>query len=397
MNKPRFSIIILCYRHFEYLPSAIDSVLAQDYPNIELIISDDGSPNFPKEELDDYISARKGPNVTNVILHQEEANCGTVRHLNHAVPLCTGDYIVLLAGDDVLYDAHVLTSYAGGFSHAPEDCWIEMAQTAMYDENLEVWQGFYLKPQVQAALEKTETDASDLRRLLVSQGACLPSTSTCFKKGFFERFHGFNEDYALVEDYPMHVRLAEEGWIIHYENFVAIKHRSGGISHGQKDTLSHSTVLYFNDSQRMIEDLLLKNADLLDREERKKVIRQRKRELHWIQYQMARSDRNYLQMLLLALKQPGDVFAILLGRLNGWASRYHKALLAVFLSLWIFSPVIAGMFETATALSAYGAAAVLLVLARLAFALWLLCILVMGLEKLYLAIRRFPGESLRVG
>lgn len=113
MNEPRFSVIILCYRHFEYLPTAIDSVLAQDYPNIELIISDDGSPNFPKEELDDYISARKGPNITNVILHQEEANCGTVRHLNHAVPLCTGDYIALLAGDDVLYDAHVLTSYAG--------------------------------------------------------------------------------------------------------------------------------------------------------------------------------------------------------------------------------------------------------------------------------------------
>ena len=112
---------------------------------------------------------------------------------------------------------------------------------------------------------------------------------------------------------------------------------------------------------------------------------------------MARSDRNYLQMLLLALKQPGDVFTILLGRLNGWASRYHKALLAVFLSLWLFSPVIAGMFETATALSAYGAAAVLLVLARLVFALWILCILVMGLEKLLLAIRRFPGETLRVG
>lgn len=50
MNKPLFSVVVLVYRHYEHLKTAVNSVLEQDYENIELIISDDGSPNFPAKK-----------------------------------------------------------------------------------------------------------------------------------------------------------------------------------------------------------------------------------------------------------------------------------------------------------------------------------------------------------
>jgi hypothetical protein len=33
-------------------------------------------------------------------------------------------------------------------------------------------------------------------------------TSTCFKRKFFEKFGKFDEQYQLIEDFPMHIRLA---------------------------------------------------------------------------------------------------------------------------------------------------------------------------------------------
>ena len=137
MSKSKlFSVVILCYRHFEYLFEAIDSVLQQNYPAIELIISDDGSNEFPSEQVEQYILKQKGKNVQSVQIRREETNVGTVRHLNHVVRRVHGDYIVFLAGDDCLYDENVLCAYASGFNQAPKDCLIEMAQTGMYDDTL---------------------------------------------------------------------------------------------------------------------------------------------------------------------------------------------------------------------------------------------------------------------
>ena len=91
MNEPLFSLIILCYRKFEHLYTAIDSALLQNYPNIELIISDDGSAEFPRSDIETYISKQKSENITNVLVRQEEVNCGTVRHLNQAIAAAQGD------------------------------------------------------------------------------------------------------------------------------------------------------------------------------------------------------------------------------------------------------------------------------------------------------------------
>ena len=397
MKEPRFSVIVLCYRHFEYLPAAIDSILSQDYPNIELIISDDGSPNFPRQDVEAYIAAHKGGNITNVIIHQEEANCGTVRHLNHAFPLCTGDYVTLLAGDDALYSSHVLSAYAEGFSLAPRDCYVEMAHTGMYDETLEVFEAYYMTPDVQAALEKAETDTTDLLKVLIAKGACLPTTSTCFRGEFFEKFGKFDERYMLVEDYPMHVRLASEGWHIHYENFIAVKHRSGGISHGQKNTLPRSKVLYFTDNQHMIEDITLKNLSVLDPAVRDVVARKKKRERDWNMFLLARSRKAPLEMLTLAARHPAYSCSVVLNRASNVARKLQKPLLCLWLVLWFFAPVIAGMFETLTACSAYVTLPLLFAFARCVLAFWLLCVLVMGLQWLLWRIQRFPDDTLRVG
>lgn len=397
MKQACFSVILLCYKHFEYLYSAIDSVLSQDYPNIELVISDDGSKDFPEEQLRVYVEAHKDSNLTNLVIRQEPHNVGTVRHLNHAVAACSGAYIAALAGDDNFNDSHVLSAYVAGFSRAPETCYIEMAQTAMYNETMDTLEDFYLKPPVQVALEKTETDTTELLKLLIQFGPCLPSTSTCFKREFFEKFGDFDETYTLVEDYPMHIRLAEEGWIIHYESFVAIKHRHGGISHGQSGASAASSILYFTDLQRMTVDLVLSHLDVLDADNRKKVARQKAKELQWIAFHLARVQKNYSKMFFLAASHPIHSSFVLLTHLDGWGWKWHVNMLYICLGLWFATPWIAQMFELVTPYSAELAASVLCVLGGCTFFLWVCAFLVWGVNRIFRAVLRFPSETLAIG
>lgn len=244
-----FSVAILCYRNYEYIYNAIDSVLEQDYPQIELIVSDDGSDSFPKEEIQHYIQKNKKDNIVSLIVRCSEKNEGTVAHLNRLIDLVTGRYIVFLACDDALYDEKVLTRYVQGLAKAPDDCVLEMAHTAMYDHALENFIEYYLSPSNQKMIEGT-VDYNALYRALC-YSACLPTTSTCYTKDFFEKYGKFDTGYRLIEDVPLHFRIAREHIPLHFENFVAIKHRSGGISHGAAKALSRSKAMYFEDSKNI--------------------------------------------------------------------------------------------------------------------------------------------------
>lgn len=397
MEENLFSVIILCYRHFEYLFSAIDSVLEQNYPAIELIISDDGSLNFPRNRIEQYIEKSKRANIKRVLIHQEEKNVGTVKHLNHAIPLCQGNYIVALAGDDVFYDENVLSHYAGGFTSAPEDCMIQMAQTAMYDENLEILESYYVSPSVQTAIEKTREDCSELLHLLLTSGARLPSTSTCYKKEFFSHFGAFDEGYVLVEDFPMHMRLAEEGWIVHYNNCVTIKHRHGGISHGQKDTLSSSSRLYFSDTRKMIQEIVLKRIKELPEEEENMAKQHWKRQLRWLDFTLAKASGDRSETVSAVLRYPGYAFQILLGKMWGWAYRQHLKPLIYFLALRLFTPVIAEMGEEVLKISAVSITTILCWISILLLMFWFIAFIVWCLNKLIWMIARFPSEVLAIG
>ena len=397
VEEKLFSVVILCYRHFEYLFSTIDSVLAQNYPQIELIISDDGSKNFPKGELERYLTAKRKTNIKYVQIRQEKENVGTVKHLNHVLPLCKGDFIVALAGDDALFDECVLSKYVEGFSSAPEDCLIQMAQTAMFDEKLSTIESFYVGPIVRKAIERTKESTDELLRLLISEGACLPSTSTCFKREFFERFGKFDESYVLIEDYPMHVRLAEEGWVIHYNNFIAIKHRHGGISHGQHGALPASQLLYFIDMRKAIEEIILKRLDLLSGEEKKRVQLHQKRELRWLDFALKQVDKDAGVIFPAMIRYPLFSCENLLRKLWVWAYVWHIKALVYFLLLRLFTPAILDMAETVLGLSVRFTQPVSYIAAILWLAIWIAAFVIWGLNKLLWMIQRFPQEVIAIG
>ena len=91
MSLPLITVIIGAYNAERYLAEAIDSVLAQTHPRLELIVVDDGSTDRTGEIADGY-----GDPVR--CLHQENGGMAAAR--NRAIPEARGDYLAFLDADD---------------------------------------------------------------------------------------------------------------------------------------------------------------------------------------------------------------------------------------------------------------------------------------------------------
>jgi glycosyltransferase involved in cell wall biosynthesis len=91
---PRFSIIITCYNQGDVIAEAVDSALAQDFPDKEIIVVDDCSTDGSVRVLEKYGNA--------ITLAALGTNGGAERARNGGAAIAGGDFLVFLDGDDRL-------------------------------------------------------------------------------------------------------------------------------------------------------------------------------------------------------------------------------------------------------------------------------------------------------
>ncbi|MDC1508284.1 glycosyltransferase family 2 protein [Saprospiraceae bacterium] len=104
MKTPTFSIILPTYNRRSLLPRAVESVLAQEYTNWELIIIDDGSTDETKEYVIGILN--------NKIQYHYHENIGRSASRNRGLEKSKGQYICFLDSDDEL-----LPNYLSCFQH----------------------------------------------------------------------------------------------------------------------------------------------------------------------------------------------------------------------------------------------------------------------------------------
>ncbi len=97
MSSPLISLMMPMYNTVQFLNAAVNSVLAQTYPNWELVIVDDASDDGSYELA--TALALKDPRIK---LHKNESKLGIARNRHRAAGLCTGEFIGHIDSDDML-------------------------------------------------------------------------------------------------------------------------------------------------------------------------------------------------------------------------------------------------------------------------------------------------------
>ena len=247
------TIILVTYNQEKYIYESIDSILMQDYENIQLIITDDASDYFDVDVVRSYVTDKKCKNLTDLVVLKNEKNLGTVKNLNRARKYLKGKYMMLLAGDDLLYDNKVLSNYAKYFSN---DIDMIVSQVLHYDENMEQVMFRCLNDE-QIELLKTGDNRSIYGKVCTE--CFIPAMGIMCSTEFLKKMGDYDERYYLIEDWPFLLKAFRENVRMMYADFVAAKHRDGGVSHNKKTRKEERGDRFHQDLINIIRDEVFPN------------------------------------------------------------------------------------------------------------------------------------------
>ncbi|WP_421945293.1 glycosyltransferase [Pedobacter sp.] len=95
-KQPLVSIALCTYNGEKYITKQLDSILKQDYPNLEIIISDDISSDGTATILKNYAAKYQ-----NIKFWVNESNLGFNQNFKKAMDNCSGDFIAIADQDDI--------------------------------------------------------------------------------------------------------------------------------------------------------------------------------------------------------------------------------------------------------------------------------------------------------
>ncbi len=99
-SYPRISLGIVTYNHENFIAECLESVLAQTYPNFEIVIADDCSQDRTYEIAAKYMSLY--PDKIKMVMSAPK-NLGMVANHNRLLAELDADYIAFFCGDDIMH------------------------------------------------------------------------------------------------------------------------------------------------------------------------------------------------------------------------------------------------------------------------------------------------------
>lgn len=240
-QKPLVSIVIPLYNGSNYIEEALKCAIAQDYPNKEIIVVNDGSSdNGAGRE----ICLKYSDSITYI----EKENGGCSSALNFGIRAAKGEYISWLSHDD-LYLPNKL-SYQ-----------IELIDRLGLDENTIVSNsgGLIDKEGNAIAHPSVKTDATLNAKEFFSYllfKKCLNGCGLLIPKAVFEKRLYFREDMRFVLDWNLWLKVAVEGFKVHIDSTELVKNRV----HGGQVTVKQKE-LHKTEARDTVEELFLMLRD----------------------------------------------------------------------------------------------------------------------------------------
>jgi glycosyltransferase involved in cell wall biosynthesis len=208
MPQPLVTIICLCYNHERFLKEALNSVLAQTYSNLEVIIVDDSSTDSSPQIIQEY--TKKHPQLTYINTGQ---NLGNTRAFNLGWRASKGEFIIDFATDDVLLHDRV-EKQVKAFAKLDETYGVVYSDAEYINDNSE---HLYYHSQKY----KPAPDGDVFTEVLDRYFICPPTMM--MRRSVLEELGGYDENLAY-EDFDFWIRSARN-WKYSYLPKVTTRRR----------------------------------------------------------------------------------------------------------------------------------------------------------------------------
>jgi glycosyltransferase len=206
----KVSIITVVRNNKRFIAQAIESVLNQDYPDIEYIVIDGESTDGTSELIEKY-SDHLG-------LYIREKDDGIYNAMNKGLRVATGDVVAYVHSDDFMRKASVIDSVVKIFDVNPSLNGI-YGDLEYVDRNA---------PNKRSRLWISSQGNLDMLR----NGWMLPHPTLYLKKTAYDSLGGYREDFKIAADYDLIIRAFQASLRIEYQEGLVYTMRCGGISTG---------------------------------------------------------------------------------------------------------------------------------------------------------------------
>lgn len=199
-DLPLVSVVVVSYNQGKYIRENLDSIKAQTYPNIELIIADDASKDNSVEVFDEWLAENKYGAKKNY--HTQNTGLATV--LNECVEMATGKYIKLIAADDFLHPDSI-EKCIQKLEELGEDYGMISSDTFCIDENSSIL------PDLGDLFHIENIPPQDFHDQLIKRNRI--SALTVLMRTKVLRETGEYDAQFLVEDYQRWLKISEKYYV----------------------------------------------------------------------------------------------------------------------------------------------------------------------------------------
>lgn len=229
---PRVSVIIPTYNRADYVCEAIDSVLAQTFQDIEVIIVDDGSTDRTQEVLEAYEDRIR-------VYRQDNAGVSAAR--NKGIELAYGDWIAFLDSDDrwlpekLQRQMAFIAAHPDVVGHTVNSKFVNLPDEKA--DNSFANCGFFPEKEEDVLTRPFLTQ-------LVHSSVAMPPAFMCRKEAAV-RAGLFDTRLSISEDYDFLCRMAAQGpWGYCRRELIEVLRREETMSHLSNSRLSDSVRSY---------------------------------------------------------------------------------------------------------------------------------------------------------
>jgi glycosyltransferase involved in cell wall biosynthesis len=210
MMPPRVTVICVCYNHARFVTEALDSVINQTYPNVELIVIDDGSTDGSGKLIKKWMANH--PEATFIL---NGKNLGYCKTFNKAYQLSKGKFIIDLSADDLLMPNRIEEGVKI-LEKAGEDYGVAFSDAQYMDE-----QGNPIRLHSEKFPHETVPSGDVYKEVIQRYFICSPTMM--FRKSVLDLLNGYDESLAF-EDFDFWIRASRNFKFV-YSSSVLIKKR----------------------------------------------------------------------------------------------------------------------------------------------------------------------------
>lgn len=227
-NNPLVSIVVCTYNSSKTIIETLESIKAQTYQNIEVVISDDDSKDDSVILCENWINRNKDRfHRCQIITHRP--NTGISSNANRVYGAAKGEWIKGIGADDKLLP-NCISDFIEYVNFHPDACVIFSKVIGfgnMEAANKCPWLN------VKRLFDTFNTKQF---RIILSTQNFLPAASVLMKKSVWQLVGGFNEDIPLQEDWPFWVKTLENGYKFDFLDKETVEYRfsESSISQGDK-------------------------------------------------------------------------------------------------------------------------------------------------------------------